>query len=128
MTKTIPVAALLATGLFLTACGGKSYTYEVGLQVVGQGTAEITYTYPTQSGDSDDKSPASKPSTSTTTVQLPFNQKLLAQGLGHVTLSAKSADGQKLSCAVTVEKDTPAGKDGNGTVQCDADITESTDN
>jgi hypothetical protein len=128
MTKTIPVAVLLVTGLLLTACGSKSYTYEVAFQVVGQGTAEVTVEYPSHIGIADDKDPKSKPNKTTTTEKLPFNQKILAMGLGHVTLSAKSADGQKLSCAVTVEKDTPAGKDGNGTVQCDADITESTDN
>jgi hypothetical protein len=33
-----------------------------------------------------------------------------------------------VSCAITLEKDSPITKDGKGSVRCDADITENTDN
>ena len=128
MNKMIAAPALVAAGLFLTACSGKSYTYEVAVQVTGQGSAEITVEYPSQPGNSDNKSPDSTPSRSTTTEKLPFNQKLLAAGLGPVSVSAKSADGTKVTCAITLEKDSPVVKDGTGTVKCDTDITENTDN
>lgn len=128
MNKMIVAPVLVAAGLFLTACSGKSYTYEVAVQVTGPGSAEITVEYPSQPGNSDNKSPNSTPAKSTTTEKLPFNQKLLAAGLGAVSVSAKSVDGQKITCAVTLEKDTPIVKDGNGTVKCDTNITENTDN
>jgi len=127
-TRLLPVLALLATGGLLAACGGKSYTYEVALQVSGQGSAEITIEYPTQPGNSDNKTPNSTPKTATTTETLPFHQKLLAAGLGHVSVSAKSAAGQPVSCAITLEKDSPIQQDGKGAVKCDADITEGTAN
>ncbi|QUQ72295.1 hypothetical protein [Kutzneria sp. CA-103260] len=123
-TRLLPALALLATGGLLAACGGKSYTYEVAVQVDGQGSAQITIEYPTQPGNSDNKTPASTPTTATTTETLPFHRMLLAAGLGHVSVAAKSADGKPVSCAITVEKDTPV----KGTAKCDADITESTAN
>jgi hypothetical protein len=122
------VALVVVGGSLLAGCGDKSYTYEVGLQVTGQGSAEVTVEYPTQPGDSDDKSPKSTPQKTTATQSLPFHQKVLAAGLGHVSVSVKAADGQPVSCAVTLEKDSPITKDGKGSVRCDADITESTDN
>lgn len=128
-SRLIPMATLVVLGgALLAGCGNKSYTYEVGLQITGQGSAEVTVEYPTQPGSSDNKSPKSTPQKTTTTQTLPFHQKVLAAGLGHVSVSAKAADGQQLSCAVTLEKESPTTKDGAGTVKCDADITESTDN
>jgi hypothetical protein len=119
------VALVVVGGALLTGCGNKSYTYEVALQVTGQGSAEVTVEYP---ANSDDKSPKSTPNKSTSTQTLPFHQKVLAAGLGHVSVSVKAADGQPVSCAITLEKDSPITKDGKGTVTCDADITENTDN
>ena len=127
-TRLLPVLALLATGGLLAACGGKSYTYEVTLEVGGQGSAQVTVEYPTQAGNSDNKTPASTPKTATTTETLPLHRKLLAAGLGHVSVSATTADGKPVTCAITVEKDDPIRKDGKGTVTCDADITEGTAN
>ncbi|GAA3431375.1 hypothetical protein [Kutzneria kofuensis] len=129
MSRLIPMVTLVAVGGGLLAgCGNKSYTYEVALQVTGQGSAEVTIEYPTQPGNSDNKKPDSTPKKTTTIETLPFHQKVLAAGLGHVSVSAKSADGKPVGCAVTIEKDSPITRDGKGTVQCDADITESTDN
>jgi len=120
------VVALVAVGgSLLAGCGTKSYTYEVALQVTGQGSAEVTVEYP---GNSDDKSPKSTPQKSTGTQTLPFHRKTLAFGLGHVSVSVKAADGQPVSCAITLEKDSPITKDGKGFVRCDADTTENTDN
>jgi hypothetical protein len=124
--RVLSVVALVAVGGGLLAgCGTKSYTYEVALQVTGQGSAEVTVEYPT---NSDDRSPKSTPNKSTSKQSLPFHQKVLAAGLGHVTVSVKAADGQPVSCAITLEKDSPITKDGKGSVRCDADITENTDN
>jgi hypothetical protein len=127
-TRLLPVLALVVTGGLLAGCSSKSYTYEVAVEVGGQGSAQVTIEYPTQAGNSDNKTPASTPKTATTTETLPFKQKLLAAGLGHVSVSAKSADGKPVSCAITVEKDDPIRQDGKGSVKCDADITEGTAN
>jgi hypothetical protein len=128
-SRLMSMVTLVVVGASLLAgCGNKSYTYEVGLQVTGQGTAEVTVEYPTQPGNTDNKSPNSTPQKSTTTQSLPFHQKVLAAGLGHVSVSVQTAAGQPVSCAVTLEKDSPITKDGKGSVRCDADITESTDN
>ena len=118
-------ALVVVGGSLLTGCGTKSYTYEVALQVTGQGSAEVTVEYPT---NSDDRSPKSTPHRDTSTQNLPFHQKALAAGLGPVSVSVKAADGQPVSCAITLEKDSPITKDGKGSVRCDADITENTDN
>jgi outer membrane murein-binding lipoprotein Lpp len=129
MSRVVPMIALVVVGgSLLAGCGNKSYTYEVGLQVTGQGSAEVAVEYPTQPGNSDNKSPKSTAQQSTTSQTLPFHQKLLAAGLGHVSVSVQAADGQPVSCAITLEKDSPITKDGKGAVRCDADITESTDN
>ena len=121
MSRLIPVVALVA---LVTACGHKSYSYEVAVTVSGTGSAEVTVEYPAGS----DQSPDNKPSRTTSTEQLPFNRKILALGLGHVSVSAKSADGKPVKCAVVVEKEDPVQRAGGDTVKCDADITESTDN
>lgn len=129
MSRLIPMVTLVVVGgALLAGCGNKSYTYEVKLQVTGEGSGEVTVEYPTQPGTTDNKSPKSTPKKSTTTETLPFHETLLAAGLGHVSVSVKTTDGKPVKCAVTLEKDSPITKEGKGTVQCDADITESTDN
>jgi hypothetical protein len=125
MNKCLPVLAILAAGALLAGCSGKSYTYEVSLQVAGQGSAEVTVVYP---GGPDDKSPKGKVTTTTQTVTLPYKQKALAIGLGHVSIAAKSADGKAVTCAITVEQEDTVRKDGTGSARCETDITEDTKN
>jgi len=45
-----------------------------------------------------------------------------------MTSSRPPMRAQPVSCAITLEKDSPITKDGKGSVRCDADITENTDN
>ncbi|MGW1681176.1 hypothetical protein [Saccharopolyspora sp. NPDC002376] len=101
----------------LSACGTKSYTYEVAFEVGGTGTAEVTMKFP------------GSPGGVTETMQLPASSTYIAEGLGPVTMSVKGTSGD-VTCRIVLEKSEVAKGSGNTATPatCASEITEDTDN
>ena len=105
---------LLPLLLVLSACGAKSYTYEVFYSIDGTGSVEVT-----------GKDPAAG-TTWTETQQLPVKRRaFLANGLGQTWVSVKGSG--DLTCVLQVEKEPEVRQTGNP-ARCDFTITEDTDN
>lgn len=114
MKKLLLVLPLL---LAMSACGTKSYTYEVFYSIEGSGQAEVT-----------SKDPAAG-APSTETVDLPVKRRaFLANGLGPAWVEVKPKSGSgDLTCVLQVEKEAEVKKTGNP-AHCEFAITEDTDN
>ncbi|TWP43994.1 hypothetical protein FKR81_41905 [Lentzea tibetensis] len=102
--------------LVMSACGTKSYTYEVFYTIEGSGQAEVT-----------SKDPAG--AASTETVDLPVKRRaFLANSLGPTWVEVKPKSGSgDLTCVLQVEKEAEVKKTGNP-ARCEYTITEATDN
>ena len=103
--------------LALSACGTKSYTYEVFYSIEGTGKVELT-----------GKDPANGASW-TETADLPIQRRaFIANGLGQTWVSAKPVEGAgDLTCVLQVEKEPEVKQTGNP-AKCEFTITEDTDN
>lgn len=102
--------------LALSACGTKSYTYEVFYSVEGTGSVEVTTKDPK----------ADQPFSQTE--QLPIKRRaFLANGLGSAWVEVKRTDGGSLTCVLQVEKEPEVRQSGNP-AKCEFTITEDTDN